>query len=90
VGATGVGRATPAGLLQPSVTSRASSNGRPTMRLGYVGAARHVEEWRGVGSVQRGLQQSDDELERRLEFQYLRLKIHRRTSTIYRAFCTES
>jgi hypothetical protein len=36
-GATGVGRAPLVGLLQPLVTSRTSSNGRPTMRLGYAG-----------------------------------------------------
>jgi hypothetical protein len=87
---TGVGHETPVSLLQPSATSRTSSNGRPAMRLGYERATRHVEERRGVGSVRQDLQWSDDELGRRLGFQYLRIKIHRRMGTIYRAFCTES
>jgi hypothetical protein len=86
VGATGVGRATVVGLLQPSVMSTTSSNGRPTMRLGYAGAARHVEGRCGVCSARRGLQRSDGELGRRLGFQYLRIKICRRTGTIYRVF----
>jgi hypothetical protein len=42
-GSIGVGRGTPVGLLQTSVTSRTSSNGWPMMRLGYAGVARHVE-----------------------------------------------
>jgi hypothetical protein len=78
------------GMLQPSVTSRMSSNGRPPMRLGYAGVARHVEVRCGVGSAWRGLQRSDGELGRWLGFQYLNIKIHRRMGTIYRAFCTES
>jgi hypothetical protein len=36
-GATGAGRLMPVGLLQPSVTSRMSSNGRPAMRLATLG-----------------------------------------------------
>jgi hypothetical protein len=88
--ATRVGRATPVGLLQPSATLRMSSNGRPTMRLGYAGAVRHVEGRRGVGSARRGLQLSDSELGRQLGFQNLWIKICRRTGTIYRAFYAES
>jgi hypothetical protein len=68
VGATEVGRMTLVGLLQPSVMSRMSSNGRPAMRLGYAGAARHVEGQRSVGSVRWGRQRSDGELGRRLGF----------------------
>jgi hypothetical protein len=82
VGATGVGRVTVIDLLQPSETSRMSSNGRSAMRLGYTGATRHVEGRRGVGSARRGLQWSSGELGRRLGFQYLCIKIHRRTGTI--------
>jgi hypothetical protein len=44
----------------------------------------------GVGSARRGLQQSDGELGWRLGFQYLWIKIHRRTGTIYGALCIES
>jgi hypothetical protein len=54
------------------------------------GAARHVEGWHAIGSAQRGLQWSDGVLGRWLGFQYLRIKICRRTGTIYRAFCTKS
>jgi hypothetical protein len=54
------------------------------------GAAWHVEGRRGAGSTRRGLQRSDSELGQWLGFQYLWIKIHRRTGTIYRAFCTES
>jgi hypothetical protein len=42
-GATGVGRATTIGLPQPSAASMTSSNSQLAMRLGYVGAARHVD-----------------------------------------------
>jgi hypothetical protein len=81
-----VGHTTTVGLPQPSASSTTSSNGWPMMRLGYAGAVRHVEGRRGVGSAQRGLQQSDGEL----GFRYLRINICHRTGTIYRAFCTES
>jgi hypothetical protein len=89
-GATGVGRVTTIGLLQPSATSRTSSNSWPTTRLGYTGAARHIEGRHGVGLTRWGLQRSDGELGRRLGFQYLWIKIHHRTVTLYRSFCTES
>jgi hypothetical protein len=89
-GAIGVGLMTAVGLLQPLTMSRTSSNGRSTTRLGYTRAARCVEGRRGVGSARRGLQWSDGELLWWLGFQYLRIKIHHRTGTIYRAFCTES
>jgi hypothetical protein len=89
-GATGVGRVTSVGLLQPSATSRVSSNGRPATRLGFMGAVRHVEGRRGVGSVRRGLQWSNGELGRWLGFQYSWIKIHCRTGTIYSDFCTKS
>jgi hypothetical protein len=61
-GATRVGRVTAVDLLQPSATSTMSSNGQPTTRLGYAGAARHIEGRRGVGLARRGLQRSDGEL----------------------------
>jgi hypothetical protein len=89
-GATEVGCVTVVGLIQPSAMSTTSSNGRPVMRLGYSGAARHVERRCGVGFMLRGLQQSGGELGRWLGFQYLRIKIHHRTGTTYRAFCTKS
>jgi hypothetical protein len=60
--AIGVGRVTAVSLLQPSVTSTTSSNSRPAMRLGYMGAARHVEGRRGVGSAHRDLHRSDGKL----------------------------
>jgi hypothetical protein len=85
-GVTEVGRTTPVGLLQSSATSRTSSNGRPVMRLGYAGAVRHVEGRHGVGFMRRGLQRSDDKLGQSLGFQYLWIKIRRRTGIIYRVF----
>jgi hypothetical protein len=89
-GATGVGLVMAVGFLQLSAMSTMSLNCRPTTRLGYAGVVQHVEGRCGVGSARRGLQWSNGELGRRLGLQYLRIKIHCRTDTIYSVFCTES
>jgi hypothetical protein len=74
-GATKAWHTTPVGLLQSSGTSRMSSNGQPSRRLGYARPVQYVEGRPGFGSVWWGLQRSDGELVRRLGFQYLRIKI---------------
>jgi hypothetical protein len=55
-GVTVVGHTMAVSLPQPSASSTTSSIGRLTTRLGYVGAAWHVEGWCGIGSTRRGLQ----------------------------------
>jgi hypothetical protein len=85
VGATGEGRAIVVSLPQPSASSTMSSNGRSATRLGYGEAVRCVERRHGIGSARRGFQRGDSKLGWQLGFHYLRIKIHRRTGTIYRA-----
>jgi hypothetical protein len=87
---TELGRATTVVLPQPSTSSMMSSNSRSVMRLGYTGVVQHIEGRRGVRLARHGLQRSDGEIGWQLRFQYLQIKIHHRTDTIYRAFCTES
>jgi hypothetical protein len=68
------------------VTMTGSSSGSPMMRSTPTELADLGEASEMVGSAWEVEHRHDSELTRRLGFQSLRIKIHRRMGTIYRAF----
>jgi hypothetical protein len=84
-------RARDAGLLAPTfddVEDELQWSTDVEIRLRGGGTTHRRAMWCWLGTA--GLQQSDGELGWWLGFQYLWIKIHRRTGTIYKAFYTKS
>jgi hypothetical protein len=75
----------------PSLASMSESSGAPPRKMkAPKGVAVFGDPSGTVDSAQAVTYQHGSELTKRLGFQYLWIKIHHRTGTIYRAFCTES
>jgi hypothetical protein len=75
----------------PSLASISASSGAPPVKMkapklvALFGDPSGIDDLAWAVAYSRG-----GELTRRLGFQYLRIKIRRRTGTIYMGFCTES
>jgi hypothetical protein len=77
--------------LGPSLALVSASSGAPPVKMkAPKGAAVFGDPSGIVDSARAVAYRRDGELTWRLGFQYLRIKIHRRTGTIYMAFSTES
>jgi hypothetical protein len=71
--------------------STSTSSGAPPMKMKAPKGAAVIGDPSGTVDLARAAaHQRGGELHTRLGFQLLRIKIHRRTGTIYRVFCTES
>jgi hypothetical protein len=76
--------------FSPSLASMLASSGAPPENMKEPkGAAVFADPSGTVDLARAAAYRHGGELTRRLGFQYLWIKIHCRTSTIYRAFCTK-
>jgi hypothetical protein len=77
--------------FSPSLASMSASSGAPPGKMKAPKGAVVFDDPSGTIDLARAtVYRCISELTRRLVFQYLRIKIHCRMGTIYRAFCTES